>query len=82
MTNDRRRVYSPIDLRADPIDQAVCNRILMVAAKFATCCCCCSSDVIPGCLIHGVTIYRKRWDGRLPAGCHRPAVALRGTSRS
>jgi hypothetical protein len=38
-------VYSLVDLRADPIDRAFCDRVVMVAAKFVMCCC--GSDLVP-----------------------------------
>jgi hypothetical protein len=52
------------NLRADPIDQAFGDRVVIVAAKFLMHCCC-GSDVIPGGLIHGITLhlkYRKVYD--------------------
>ena len=55
-------VYSLVDLRADPIDQAFCDRAVIVAAKFVMCCCC-GSDVVPGCLIHRVTLHLNHRTG-------------------
>jgi len=51
-------VYPLVDLRADPIDQAFCDRAVIIAAEF-TMSCCCGSYVIPGRLIHSVTIHLK-----------------------
>jgi hypothetical protein len=53
-------VYSLVDFRANPIDQAFCDRAVIVAAKFMMCCCC-GSDLVPRRLIHGVTIHLKYW---------------------
>jgi hypothetical protein len=51
-------VYPLVDLCADPIDQAFCDRAVVVAAEFVMSRCC-GSDVVPGCLIHSVTIRLK-----------------------
>ncbi len=42
------------------INQAFCDRVVIVAAKFLVHCCC-GSDVIPGRLIHGITIRLRYW---------------------
>jgi hypothetical protein len=33
--------------------------------------CCCGSDIVPGHLIHGVTIHLKYWAGLLSAAVSR-----------
>jgi hypothetical protein len=68
-------VYSLVDFRADPVNQAFCDRAVIVAAKFVMCCCC-GSDVIPRRLVHGVTLHLK-----ILAGPPSRAVSRRFAAR-
>jgi hypothetical protein len=66
-----------VDLRADPIDEALRDRAVIIAAKFAMCCRC-GGDVIPSSLFHGITIHRKyrvvhQPERRSVRSAHRPA---------
>ena len=74
-------VYSLVDLRADPIDQAFCDRTVIVAAKFVMRRCC-GSDFVPGHLIHGVTIHLKYGDGLLSGAVSRKPCPVRAGSPS
>jgi integrase len=57
-------VHALVDLRANPIDQTLRDRTIVVATKFAVRCRC-GGDVVPGGLIHYITIHLDYCPGLL-----------------